>query len=284
MEKEDNFISLLSDTTFKYLFKNEAYRPFFERLIKLTTNIDIKEYELYDNEINSGSKGKDYRLDILLKKDRDFIIIEMNSSVDARTILKNRQYLYSIAGGGLTKGEEFKKMHTILININNASYKENKNAITVGYDLINEEYKDVIDDIKIYDIYLESLKNIHYNGSNEKETYLALFRAKSFEEMREISGKNKEALRIVEELKRLSEDDEFRTYYDAEKVQRKLVNSARLDGYDAGYDNGIIKGKEEGAKEEKIVIAKTMLHKGMDVSLIREITGLDIEEIKTLDN
>ena len=35
MEKEDNFISLLSDTTFKYLFKNEEYRPFFERLIKL---------------------------------------------------------------------------------------------------------------------------------------------------------------------------------------------------------------------------------------------------------
>ncbi len=84
----------------------------------------------------------------------------------------------------------------------------------------------------------------------------------------------------MKELERLSEDDEFRTYYDAEKVQRKLVNSARLDGYDAG----VIKGKEEGAKEEKIVIAKTMLHKGMAVSLIKEITGLDIEEIKTLDN
>ena len=35
MGKEDNFISLLSDTTFKYLFKNEEYWPFFERLIKL---------------------------------------------------------------------------------------------------------------------------------------------------------------------------------------------------------------------------------------------------------
>ena len=97
---------------------------------------------------------------------------------------------------------------------------------TFKYLFKNEEYKDVIDDIKIYDIYLESLKNIHYNGSNEKETYLALFRAKSFEEMREISEGNKEALRIVEELERLSEDDEFRTYYDAEEIQRKLVNSA----------------------------------------------------------
>ena len=278
MEKEDNFISLLSDTTFKYLFKNEEYRPFFERLIKLTTNIDIKEYELYDNEINSGSKGRDYRLDILLKKEKDFIIIEMNSSVDTRSILNNRQYLYSIAGGGLTKGEEFKKMHTILININNASYKENKNAITVGYDLINEEYKDVIDDIKIYDIYLESLKNIRYNGSNEKETYLALFRAKSFEEMREISGKNKEALRIVKELERLSEDDEFRTYYDAEEMQRKLVNSARLDGYDAG----VIKGKEEGAKGRELSIAKAMLKENETIDKIAKYTGLSYEEIERL--
>ena len=282
MEQKDNFISLLSDTTFKYMFKNEEYRPFFERLIKLTTNIDIKEYELYDNEINSGSKGRDYRLDILLKKDKDFIIIEMNSSVDTRSILKNRQYLYSIAGGGLTKGEDFKKMHTILININNASYKENKNAITVGYDLINEEYKDVIDDLKIYDIYVASLDKIHYNGSNEKETYLALFRAKSFEEMREISGDNKEALRIVEELERLSDDDEFRTYYDAEEMQRKLVNSARLDGYDAGYDNGIIKGKEEGAKEEKIVIAKNFIKDGIPLEIVSKNTGLSIEELNKL--
>ena len=282
MEQKDNFISLLSDTTFKYMFKNEEYRPFFERLIKLTTNIDIKEYELYDNEINSGSKGRDYRLDILLKKDKDFIIIEMNSSVDTRSILKNRQYLYSIAGGGLTKGEDFKKMHTILININNASYKENKNAITVGYDLINEEYKDVIDDIKIYDIYLESLKNIHYNGSNEKETYLALFRAKSFKEMKKISGDNKEALRIVEELERLSDDDEFRTYYDAEEMQRKLVNSARLDGYDAGYDNGIIKGKEEGAKERELSIAKNLLSIGLSKENIMKATGLNSQEIDNL--
>ena len=169
-------------------------------------------------------------------------------------------------------------MHTILININNASYKENKNAITVGYDLINEEYKDVIDDIKIYDIYLESLKNIHYNGSNEKETYLALFRANSFEEMREISGKNKEALRIVEELERLSEDDEFRTYYDAEEMQRKLVNSARLDGYDAG----VIKGKEEGAKERELTIAKNLLSIGLSKENIKKATGLSSQEIDNL--
>ena len=117
------------------MFKD--YRDFFKKIIKSTTNVDISEYELYNNEINSGNTARDYRLDILLKKDNDFIIIEMNKNADKRTLLKARKYLYAIAGGGLVEGEDFKKMRTILINFNNSKYKNDKEAISVGYDLIN---------------------------------------------------------------------------------------------------------------------------------------------------
>ena len=292
--ENDNFVSLLADSTFKYMFKD--YRDFFKKVIKSTTNVDISEYELYNNEINSGNIARDYRLDILLKKDNDFIIIEMNKNADKRTLLKARKYLYAIAGGGLVEGEEFKKMRTILINFNNSKYKNDKEAISVGYDLINEKYNDVIDEIKIhdiyceikiYDIYLASLKNVRYNGSNEKETYLAMFRAESFEEMRDIANGNEEALKVVEELERLSENDEFRVLYDAEKMRRKEINSARLDGYDDGYDNGyengITKGKEEGAKEEKIEIAKNLIKKGVSFEIVSESTGLSIGELEELN-
>ena len=279
--ENDNFVSLLADSTFKYMFKD--YRDFFKKVIKSTTNVDISEYELYNNEINSGNIARDYRLDILLKKDNDFIIIEMNKNADKRTLLKARKYLYAIAGGGLVEGEEFKKMRTILINFNNSKYKNDKEAISVGYDLINEKYNDVIDEIKIYDIYLASLKNVRYNGSNEKETYLAMFRAESFEEMRDIANGNEEALKVVEELERLSENDEFRVLYDVEKMRRKEINSARLDGYDDGYDAGKIKGLEEGAKEEKIEIAKNLIKKGVSFEIVSESTGLSIGELEELN-
>ena len=278
--ENDNFVSLLADSTFKYMFKD--YRDFFKKVIKSTTNVDISEYELYNNEINSGNIARDYRLDILLKKDNDFIIIEMNKNADKRTLLKARKYLYAIAGGGLVEGEEFKKMRTILINFNNSKYKNDKEAISVGYDLINEKYNDVIDEIKIYDIYLASLKNVRYNGSNEKETYLAMFRAESFEEMRDIANGNEEALKVVEELERLSENDEFRVLYDAEKMRRKEINSARLDGYDDGFENGITKGKEEGAKAKEIEIAKNLLNIGTPKEDIIKVTGLSIEELEKL--
>ena len=91
--EDDKFVSLLAYSTFKYMFKD--YRDFFKRAIKSTINVDISEYELYNNEINSGNKARDYRLDILLKKDNDFIIIEMNKNADKRTLLKARKYLYA---------------------------------------------------------------------------------------------------------------------------------------------------------------------------------------------
>lgn len=278
--EDDKFVSLLADSTFKYMFKD--YRDFFRKAIKSTINVDISEYELYNNEINSGNKSRDYRLDILLKKENDFIIIEMNKNADKRTLLKARKYLYAVAGGGLVEGEDFKKMRTILINFNNSKYKNDKEAISVGYDLRNEKYNDVIDEIKIYDIYLESLENVRYNGSNEKETYLAMFRAESFEEMRDIANGNKEALKVVEELERLSENDEFRILYDAEKMRRKEINSARLDGYDDGYNNGYGSGYDAGAKEKGIEIAKNLLNIGTSNEDIMKVTGLSVEELEEL--
>ena len=255
---------------------------FLRKAIKSTINVDISEYELYNNEINSGNKSRDYRLDILLKKENDFIIIEMNKNADKRTLLKARKYLYAVAGGGLVEGEDFKKMRTILINFNNSKYKNDKEAISVGYDLRNEKYNDVIDEIKIYDIYLESLENVRYNGSNEKETYLAMFRAESFEEMRDIANGNKEALKVVEELERLSENDEFKILYDAEKMRRKEINSARLDGYDDGYNNGYGSGYDAGAKEKGIEIVKNLLNIGTSNEDIMKVTGLSVEELEEL--
>ena len=90
------FFSLLSDTTFKYLFKKEENKPFFRKTILDVTGIDINGYTLINNEINSGNNKKDYWLDILLKKDDSIINIEMNQFISRNyynpTSLKNRNY------------------------------------------------------------------------------------------------------------------------------------------------------------------------------------------------
>ncbi len=70
----------------------------------------------------------------------------------------------------------------------------------------------------------------------------------------------------MQKIKELGLDDEFGVYYDAEIVHRKEINSARSDG----------------RKETVISIAKSMLAKKMDISLISELTGLSKKQITKL--
>ena len=48
------------------------------------------------------------------------------------------------------------------------------------------------------------------------------------------------------------------------------------------YDEGLEKGREEGAEQRNIAIAKSMLEEKMDLNLISKITGLSVEQIKNI--
>ena len=78
----------------------------------------------------------------------------------------------------------------------------------------------------------------------------------------------------MDKLERLNEDDKFRTDYNVELVRRKEINSARLDGYDDGYD--------AGAKAKEIEIAKNLLKDGIPIEVVSKNTGLSIEELEEL--
>ena len=64
MNDEPRFISLVSDTTFKYLWKNDRTRKWLNEIIIDKIGIDLSSFELVDNESNSGSSIKDQRNDI----------------------------------------------------------------------------------------------------------------------------------------------------------------------------------------------------------------------------
>ena len=49
-----------------------------------------------------------------------------------------------------------------------------------------------------------------------------------------------------------------------------------------GIEKGIQQGMQQGIKQEKIEIAQYMLRKGMEITLINEITHLSLNQIKKL--
>ena len=231
--------------------------------------MDIKDFKLYDAELNSGNEKRDYRLDILLVSDLvDLVIsIEMNQFPSEETKYKDRLYVYSLLAKSLNSGEDIKKKKVIQINFN----KEKHPYVSKGsFYLMDKETNREIKDFEIYEVYLENYKGIRYNGDNKEEAYLSLFTATSYEELREIAGDDKEALKIVDELERLGLDDKFGLAYDNEMMQKKMINTARNWGYD------------DGAKAKEIEIAKNLLKDGIPIEVVSRNTGLSIEELNNL--
>ncbi len=77
-------------------------------------------------------------------------------------------------------------------------------------------------------------------------------------------------MEAIETIKELATNEEFVTYYDLEEKHKWELENVKMGAY------------EEATKKNSLKIAKNMLKKGIEPSLISEITHLTIEEIKKL--
>ena len=275
-EEKKKFYSLLSDTTFKYLFKNEKVRPMLEKVIKYYTDVDLKGYEFIDNELNSGDELKDYRLDsILLSPDKKHIVnVEMNKESSNYILLKNRTYLHRIAGNLLKENEDYSKIKDYFveqINFNNFYCSENKDVEVNTYRLSDNKHNLTIENFKIHNIYISKASEVCYNEINK---FMKLFTCKSYEEMRKIALDDKEMNLIVDEIERLNKEKYYGALYNIHEEQELLERSARSEGKEEGFI--------EGAHLAKLEDAKNFKKNGVDIEIIAKSTGLTIEEINKL--
>ena len=282
------FISPIYDTTFKYLWKNNDCRRWITRLVELIAHIDLNEYTLYDAELNSGNKRKDYRMDILFLKgsnnieDANIFNVEMYKDHNKYNDTKSLTYIFRLMSTGYNSGERYSNRYGIQINFHNYYCNENKNTSIAEYRLRDKNSDLEKDNVTIYDVYLPKFKGICYNEDNELGAMLSLLGSESFEEMERVAAGNKEALNIVAELVKLVDDENFIGMYDYEKEHQKQMNSARYEGYQEGYEKGIEKGIEKGKNETKKEDAITFLKNGASYELVSKSLGFSIEELKKL--
>lgn len=270
--KEIRFVSILDDTTFKFLWKKENSRKWFSKLIKLITNINLDEYELYNPEINSGNDLKDYTLDILfIKKDYNKSVnIEMYNKNTHTNHIKSGQYAFKLLGDRMKKGDIYHEHNLIQINFYNSTFKDNEGMNIMCYQAKDETNKHVLNYLKIYDVYLFNYKGICYNGDNELEAMLSFMTGESYEELRRIANGNKEELGIVKDLEDLAMEEKYWGVYDRNKENSIMQNSL--------YEEG----KNEGTMNKSIEIAKIMLKNNEEIEKISQYTGLSIEKINNL--
>ena len=139
------------------------------------------------------------------------------------------------------------------------------------YKVRDEEGKEYIKNFSIYEINMEKLKKIWYDKNEleiEKNKYLLMLDME-ISDLKKLS-KDQVVREYMEKIEKLNEDPIFINWITKEKDEQMIKNTQ------------LYQATQEGMKQEKIEIAKSMLKKNMVIEDIIDITGLSKEEIKKL--
>ncbi len=128
-------------------------------------------------------------------------------------------------------------------------------------------------------MYLPNVKEMCYDGCDEIYKDLAMFMAKSYEEMAEYAKGNKERETVMKDLKRLGSDEEYVDLYDHDEFDAILLQSykddARAEGLAEGREEGRTEGRAEGhiegKKEKELEIIDKLKSKGLTEEEIKDL-------------
>lgn len=289
VEKRPELIPCIYDFIFKSVMLDPESKDYLIGYINMVTKLPIniiKKNIKIENIEHTINNKNDRRLksDIIVSIGKLYINIEMNKDYYEGIFLKNTAYVQKIASTMYNTGEDFNSENKIYqINFDNFDYFGDNQEI---YEFIMKERRtNRIKDENYIDFHinLEYIYNLCYNKPIEElskfERYCLLLKADNKEFAEKISGDDKIMSRVRNKIEDLSEDEKMIGLYDAKRIEEKVkntqINNARREG--------IKEGIEKGLNQSKIEIAKNMLNKNLDISIISEVTGLNIEEIEKLN-
>lgn len=284
---QEKYINPFTDYGFKRLFGEEPNKDllldFLNELLKeeqgkITELQYLKSENFANTELNrkavfdlycTNEKGEKFIVEIQKTKQKFF---------KDRTLYYSTFPIQEQAEKGSTWNFKLEKVYVIAI-LDFVFDENKKQSDKFRYDvkLTEQETKIVFYD-KLTFIYLEMPK---FNKKVEELTTRFekwLYIIKNLHKLDRIPEKLKENIFMqlfeTAEIAKFSRQ-EYQDYEDSLKYYRDLKNS---------LDTAREEGEARGKKEEKIEIAKKMILKEMNVSLISEMTGLTEKEINKLKN
>ena len=247
-------IPMTYDVMFTEIFNNEKNISLLEEFIAFYMDIPLKEVKgnlklLKRNLDKNNLKSSKKEVDLLLELNGKKYNIELNNKWNQNIKNRNVVYISHIHGEQLKRGfKDYNDIEeSIQINLNNSRSNE---GIISRYYFRNEKGEILSEKCRIDVINLVNGKNMSYTN-DEKENYLIdwckVFTSKTEEELEKSSKKvlsKKRASKIVDEVIRLSGDDEVMIEFD--------MNSKRDLELKSEYDEmvSMFKEKEEKLKEQ----------------------------------
>lgn len=298
---ENKLLRVTNDYVFKKIFGKKGNEDITKEFLRAVTNrcfesINLEETPILERDLLEKKMGV---LDVkAVANEIENIDIEMqviNSEYIADRILWYWAKMYS---SSLLKGDGYdrtKRVICIMIADFNLDRLKNILQYHTKWMIREENDKEVVltDKLEIHIIELTKLESISCMNKKEKELMQWCKFIKYPESVEEsIMNENKGIKRAKEELDKLSQDEHERWLADMREKAIRDEMAIRDYGYkeglqkglDDGLKEGIKQGIEQGEKNKQIEIAKKLINKKMEISIISEITGLTIQEIENLNN
>ena len=274
--------AVINDYIFKKIFSKKGNESILKDFLISVLDIPIQKVETraevsLERQLKENKLG---RLDILAKLDDSTIVnIEVQILNKYNFIDRTMYYWSGNYYNELRAGEDYNKVKKV-IAINILDYEIFEEGPYHEIARIRRDFKNKIltDKMELHFIQIPKFLKENRGTKTKLEQWMQFISQKDEKEV-------ELAMKENEEIKKANEEYEYLTGDEAERRLALLREEAIRDEktmLKGSREEGIEIGRKEGKKENKIEIAKNMLKKGMEISIIAEITELSVEEIEKL--
>ena len=313
---ERDFYGLEYDKVFKAVFCDEDIRKkkdfhLLERLINEITGNHIKVIQVISPELSvQNVRERTKRLDMLVESEGEIVHMELNTSWDIGTRIRNNCFFFSFYSQYTKAGNKYDtKKRFIHISLN---YNVGNKGEIIDSNNWNNEFGETFPNLRFINVNLEKHKKMWYDNVAKGKMKGSILTLLSLKEKKDViaysnSVDDPDIWECVDKLMTLNENT-IKSFWnitpeeDELKLQRTRdalslargeeiglnkgrelgLSEGRELGLSEGRELGISEGRELGLSEGKISVARNLLKLNIAAEDISKATGLSREKIEKL--
>lgn len=282
------FYAFNIDKMFKAIFgaDDEKSKKLLKELLSECLDIKIdKIIGFIPVELSARNKNeRSKRLDLIVEVKGKKINIELNSSFNDVTRIRNLNYYFAFCSQHIIKSESYDiDSEFIHISLNYRAAK--KDPLIAQYTFYDEKNKKELDKrFKYYEINVEKFAKFWYDKDMKNVRKKPLLTMIGIKEEDELDKYSKEMdlssiKESVDKLKTLNSDKKF--VYDISPEEEETLEKNTLQKI--AHKEGKVEGIEEGIEKTNENIVINLLKKDYPIKTIIDATGLSKEQIKEIE-
>ena len=289
-KEKTKLLSPKLDVVFQALFGEVGNERITKKFLEAILDKKLEDVDLSRNIVLRREKPKDKMgiLDVLVKiNQKEYCNVEMQMIEKDNLIERILYYWSRIYGRNLNSSDDYIELkRTIGILIVNFEIKKLKELTYHSKWQIIEEKERKLVLTEHLELHIIEIPKIYKIGKNEETEELVkwinFIEDPESKKVGEYMKDNEEMKEAKEKLEVMSEDERMQILAELRLKAIRDEKAIKRFAIKQGMEEGMKQGMKQGIEQEKKETAKKMREEGLDIDIIKKVTGLTEEEINAL--